>query len=85
VLLITYKGKKEQVRRHRPKYKSQYVYCCFCPYVSQFCPAAVSFMPGDVQNIAKCKGRIYTFLVTIQPTHNQFVYVDFDIIDTSDY
>ena len=62
VLLIPYQGKKEQVKRHRPKYRSQYAHCCFCLYVSQFCSAAVSFLPGNVQNIAKYKGRVITFL-----------------------
>lgn len=67
MLLIPYEGKKEQVKRQRPKYKSQYVHCCFCRSLSQFCPVAVSFLPGNVQSIVKCKEGISTFFSWIKP------------------
>ncbi len=78
MLLIPYEGKKEQVKRQRPKYKSQYVHCCFCRHLSQFCPVAVSFLPGNVQSIAKCKEGISTFFSWIKPAlifYNFFIFI----------
>lgn len=84
MLLIPHEGKKEQVKRHRPKYKSQYVQCCFCLYVLQFCSAGVSFLPGEVQNIIKCKKGINTFLyldkTSLQYLHFTLLHLYFFIL-----
>lgn len=51
--LILQESKKREAKRHRPKYKCQYVHCFCLAYLPQFYFLSTSSLPGRIQSMAQ--------------------------------